>query len=216
MKLDKTTIVAAAIDLLNEVGIDALSTRHLAQRLGVQQPALYWHFKNKRDLLNAMNTEMLRRWHTCLAPEPGQAWQDFVRANGLSFRRALLSVRDGARVHAGTEAEPGDVDKLRRMMDLMTAQGFAPAQTMALMIAVGRYVVGCVLEEQSEMPAPDAIAALDGSAQPFPDLAAALAIYREGTPQAHFLSGLELLIAGAEATLNKGRLKKVDRDTNTA
>ena len=211
MKLDKTTIVAAAIDLLNEVGIDALSTRQLAQRLGVQQPALYWHFRNKRDLLNAMNAEILRRWHTCLAPEPGQTWQAFVRANALSFRRALLSVRDGARVHAGTEAEPGDVDKLQRMMALMTAHGFSPARVMALMIAVGRYVVGCVLEEQSETPAPEAIAALDGSAQPFPDLAAALAVYREGTPEAHFLAGLGLLIAGAE-----GMLKKVDRDTNTA
>lgn len=203
MKLDKSAIVAAAIDLLNDVGIDALSTRQLAQRLGVQQPALYWHFRNKRELLNAMNAEILRRRHTSLAPEPGQTWQAFVRANALSFRHALLSVRDGARVHAGTEAEPGDVEKLQRMMDLMTTQGFSPAQTMALMIAVGRYVVGCVLEEQSDMPTPEAIAALDGSARPFPDLAAALAIYREGTPQAHFLAGIDLLIAGAEVTLKK-------------
>jgi TetR/AcrR family transcriptional regulator, tetracycline repressor protein len=199
MKLDKPAIVAAAIDLLNEVGIDALSTRQLAQRLGVQQPALYWHFRSKRDLLNAMNAEMLRRWHTCLAPEPGQSWQAFVRANAISFRRALLSVRDGARVHAGTEAEPGDVAKLQQMMAFMTAQGFSPARVMALMIASGRYVVGCVLEEQSDAPAPEAIAALDDSAAPFPDLASALAVYRDGSAEAHFLAGLDLLIAGMEA-----------------
>ena len=63
MKLDKAQIVDEALGLLNEVGIDALSTRLLAQRLKVQQPALYWHFRNKRALLDAMNEEILRRGH---------------------------------------------------------------------------------------------------------------------------------------------------------
>ncbi len=196
MKLDKSVIVAAAIDLLNEVGIDALSTRGLAQKLGVQQPALYWHFRNKRDLLNAVNAAMLRQYHTCQAPEPGQSWQGFVRANALSFRRALLSVRDGARIHAGTEAEPGDVEKLQRMMTFMTAQGFSTAEVMGLMIAVGRYVVGCVLEEQSEAPSAEQIAALDGTAGTYPELAAGLALYRDSSPEDQFGNGLALLIAG--------------------
>ena len=47
MKLDRQQIVDAALDLLNEVGIDQLSTRLLAQRLKVQQPALYWDFASK-------------------------------------------------------------------------------------------------------------------------------------------------------------------------
>ena len=50
-KLSRETVIRAALDLLNEVGVDGLSTRRLAERLGVQQPALYWHFKNKRELL---------------------------------------------------------------------------------------------------------------------------------------------------------------------
>ncbi len=198
MKLDKPAIVTAAIALLNEVGIDALSTRSLAQKLGVQQPALYWHFRNKRDLLNAVNAAMLRQYHTCQAPEPGQSWQDFVRANALSFRHALLSVRDGARVHAGTEAEAGDVEKLQRMMVFMTGQGFSAAEVMGLMIAVGRYVVGCVLEEQSDAPSAEQVAALDGTARTHPELAAGLTLYRDSSPQAQFLNGLGLLIAGME------------------
>jgi TetR/AcrR family tetracycline transcriptional repressor len=58
MKVDRQGILDTALELLNEVGIDALSTRAIAQRLGVQQPALYWHFKNKRALLDAMNGEI--------------------------------------------------------------------------------------------------------------------------------------------------------------
>ncbi|HEL6087280.1 TPA: TetR/AcrR family transcriptional regulator C-terminal domain-containing protein [Escherichia coli] len=50
-KLQPNTVIRAALDLLNEVGVDGLTTRKLAERLGVQQPALYWHFRNKRALL---------------------------------------------------------------------------------------------------------------------------------------------------------------------
>ena len=106
MKVDRRRILETALEVLNEVGVDALSTRAIAQRLGVQQPALYWHFKNKRALLDAMNGEILARAHDARVPREGEAWQDFVRRNARSFRAALLSYRDGARVHAGTEADP--------------------------------------------------------------------------------------------------------------
>ncbi len=45
-KLQPNTVIRAALDLLNEVGVDGLTTRKLAERLGVQQPAL-WHVENK-------------------------------------------------------------------------------------------------------------------------------------------------------------------------
>ena len=57
-KLDKGTVIAAALELLNEVGMDSLTTRKLAERLKVQQPALYWHFQNKRALLDALAEAM--------------------------------------------------------------------------------------------------------------------------------------------------------------
>ncbi|HGE7262434.1 TPA: TetR family transcriptional regulator, partial [Serratia marcescens] len=54
MRLTRETVLRGALALLNEIGIDALSTRRLAQHLGVQSPTLYWHFKNKAELLKAM------------------------------------------------------------------------------------------------------------------------------------------------------------------
>jgi len=70
MKLDREVILETALGLLDEVGMDKLSTRLLAERLGVQQPALYWHFRNKRALLDAMNSELLRRAHKRQLPLP--------------------------------------------------------------------------------------------------------------------------------------------------
>jgi AcrR family transcriptional regulator len=45
--LDRATIVATALRLLDEVGIDGLSTRRLATELGIKSASLYWHFKDK-------------------------------------------------------------------------------------------------------------------------------------------------------------------------
>lgn len=199
MKLDRHVIIDAAITLLNEVGIDALSTRALAQRLGVQQPALYWHFKNKRALLDAMNTAVLRRNDTCDGPLPGETWQDFFRRNTCAFRTALLSVRDGARLHAGTEAEPEDLEKIRVMMDFMTGQGLEAADVMALGMAASRYTIGCVMEEQAEAPSTERVQALDEGAEAWPAVAGAIAFYRQTSAEDHFLQGLDLLIAGFEA-----------------
>ena len=56
--LDRATIVRTALRLLDEVGIDGLSTRRLAAELGIKSASLYWHFKDKTELLNEMSGVM--------------------------------------------------------------------------------------------------------------------------------------------------------------
>lgn len=99
-KLQPNTVIRAALDLLNEVGVDGLTTRKLAERLGVQQPALYWHFRNKRALLDALAEAMLAENHTHSVPRADDDWRSFLIGNARSFRQALLAYRDGARIHA--------------------------------------------------------------------------------------------------------------------
>ncbi|MGY5800943.1 TetR/AcrR family transcriptional regulator C-terminal domain-containing protein [Rhizobium sp. LEGMi12c] len=199
MKIDRNQIVDAALTILNEVGIDGLSTRLIAQRLGVQQPALYWHFKGKQALLAAMNAEMLKRNHTCNMPLAGEIWQEFLRANARSFRSALLAWRDGARVHAGTEVDPANLDAIEAQLECLLTAGFDLGKALELQIAISRYVVGCVLEEQADMADSQDQAALDVAAESHPNLAKALSLYRANGHEALFEAGLELLIAGAEA-----------------
>lgn len=92
-KLQPNTVIRAALDLLNEVGVDGLTTRKLAERLGVQQPALYWHFRNKRALLDALAEAMLAENHTHSVPRADDDWRSFLIGNARSFRQALLAYR---------------------------------------------------------------------------------------------------------------------------
>ncbi|WP_408180737.1 TetR family transcriptional regulator, partial [Klebsiella pneumoniae] len=88
-KLQPNTVIRAALDLLNEVGVDGLTTRKLAERLGVQQPALYWHFRNKRALLDALAEAMLAENHTGTVAKLAMR-QPFVLFKGLTFQKLCL------------------------------------------------------------------------------------------------------------------------------
>jgi len=204
-RLNRDDVLRAALELLNEVGIDALSTRKLAERLGVQSPTLYWHFKSKAALLDAMSEAIVLERHAHTVPAPGAQWRDWLMANGRSFRHALLAYRDGARLHAGTP--PGQVQfaSIEARLQLLCTAGFEPGQATRLMMAVGRFVVGWVLEEQSaEAPdAPPSSQAQGPDMAQYPLLAAGWAATVDGDPDAAFDSALGLLLDGAQAQLKR-------------
>src|SRR3954466_15873407 len=99
MALQREVVVKAALALLDEVGLDGLTMRRLAAELGVQNPALYWHFKNKQDLLNQMAETMLAEAYAGVTlPDANTPWDEWLAGLARAFRGALLSHRDGSRV----------------------------------------------------------------------------------------------------------------------
>jgi len=208
MAMDRDGIVDEALLLLNEVGIDKLSTRKLAERLGVQQPALYWHFANKSALLDAVNSEMLARYHTHRLPSPGQDWVEFTYANARSIRATLLAVRDGARLTAGTRPSASEFADTETVLQLYVDVGFSAPEAFGIAISVTRYVVGYVLEEQGERErtAEEADAGIDPMADiaPFPLLMQALqSLFKVGTINTEevFENGLRYMVDGMQASL---------------
>ncbi|MFC6518155.1 TetR family transcriptional regulator [Streptomyces goshikiensis] len=111
--MNRETVITEALGLLDEVGLDAVSTRRLAKRLNVEQPSLYWYFRTKKDLLTAMAEAAMEPHATAPLPTPDDDWRDWFADNTRSFRRTLLMRRDGARLHAGS-TPTGDLDRIRR------------------------------------------------------------------------------------------------------
>lgn len=198
MRLTRPVVLRAALDLLNEVGMDGLTTRRLADRLGVQSPTLYWHFKNKRDLLDAMAAEMLAERHERSSPGQGEDWREWLLDNARSFRHALLAYRDGARIHAGTQPRDGELGGVEAKLRFLCAAGFDPAEALSALIALGRFVVGWVLEEQAEAEIASEVGdrTLLPSATEHPLLAEGLGRYRDKSGDAAFDQSIGVFIAG--------------------
>jgi AcrR family transcriptional regulator len=87
-QLTRERIVAAAVELLDADGIDALTMRRLAQRLDVTSTALYWHVSTKDDVLDLAVDEI---FGSVPVPEPGPDWAADVRTLILGWRAAMLA-----------------------------------------------------------------------------------------------------------------------------
>ncbi|MCX4845113.1 TetR/AcrR family transcriptional regulator C-terminal domain-containing protein [Streptomyces sp. NBC_00893] len=177
--MTRETVVTEALDLLDEVGLEAVSTRRLAKRLGVEQPSLYYHFRTKKDLLAAMAEAAMAPHAGAPLPSPADDWREWFLDNSRSFRRTLLRRRDGARLHAGS-TPTGDLDRIRHKMTFLVTSGVPEKEAQMAMLAAGRYTVGCVLEEQAE-------------AGPEEDLPAGVPVLDH---EAAFEAGLALILGG--------------------
>lgn len=147
--MDRQDIVREALKLLNESGLDSLSVRRIATRLGVKSPALYWHFKNKQELLDEMAWHLQSR-QDLGPPHSGEAWREWLERRTRERRAVLLSYRDGARLVASSRPSPQLVEAFESELTALTTFGFTPKLAMRSIISLGHFVSGFVLEEQDE------------------------------------------------------------------
>ncbi|MBK4783750.1 MAG: TetR family transcriptional regulator [Pantoea sp. Pent] len=151
--LSATAIVTEGLKLLDEAGIEGISTRKIARRLGVEQPALYWHFKNKEMLLQAMAVEAMQSHRDFPLPDEDENLKKWFINNMKSFRQALLCYRDGARLHA--YHVPGDdTGRLEQKLGVLMRQGIAEQDATLALMTASKFTVGFVLEEQQESSLP--------------------------------------------------------------
>jgi AcrR family transcriptional regulator len=83
--LDRQRALQAAVELADTGGIDAVSMRNLASRLGVVPMALYRHVVNKEDLLDGMVETVYGE----LDVPTGADWSATMRQRAISMREAL-------------------------------------------------------------------------------------------------------------------------------
>ena len=207
----RAAVVAAALELLAEGGLEAVSFRRIAKALGVAGPTLYWHVESKRHLMDLMAEELVRRSGLAYAgPDPGQPWWEWLRADARRMFGALIATRDAPRVLAGNRPSPESFGDIERVLGVLVDAGLTPGEAQQTLFAVGAYVIGSATEWQAEaereaaQPLPDpADEDLDAlRARILGDQPLLLAAITELLPRPHtaaFEFGLDLLVEGLRA-----------------
>ncbi len=149
MALDMDKIGMAALKLLNEIGLDALSTRKLAAELNIQSPSLYKHFRNKAELLDHMVTTMLTAHFAGL--DRDVAWDDWLRGLARASRAAIRQYRDGARLLvASSPSAPRRSKVATDVVQPLIACGFDYAAARHSVVILSTMVEGWMLNEQND------------------------------------------------------------------
>jgi TetR/AcrR family transcriptional regulator, tetracycline repressor protein len=84
--LNREAVVQAALAMLDTVGVDGLSMRALADRLGVKAASLYWHLRDKDQLLELVTEAVLDRVTLPVSPV---AWRPQIAAACDTLTRFL-------------------------------------------------------------------------------------------------------------------------------
>jgi len=149
--LTKAIIVQAALDLLDEAGMDGLTVRALASRLGVQAPALYWHVRSKQALLDEMATQIWRQIGEVMAGLPDSLpWREVMRTYAATVRQALLGHRDGAKAFSGTTLTDPDVVRRQEVtFASLVRQGFTLPDAARGLVLLHDFTIGFCVEEQA-------------------------------------------------------------------
>ena len=83
-------IINGAFDLAEQVGIDNLSMPLLGKHLGVGVTSIYWYFRKKDDLLNAMTERALRQYVFATPYIEAADWRETLRNHARAMRKTFL------------------------------------------------------------------------------------------------------------------------------
>ncbi|MFF1380260.1 TetR/AcrR family transcriptional regulator [Streptomyces sp. NPDC058308] len=161
MKLTRERIVDAGMTTFAETGYHGLSMRRVAERLDTHAGSLYYHVKNKSELLALMADRVCRHAYDAgsaalAALPPEAAWQEEIEAQAAALRASLRQHPGGALLLAESPGalSHGGLSLMERFLRTLL-DGGVPAEHIGIAAdTLLSHVTGFVLQEQSEPRAP--------------------------------------------------------------
>ena len=93
-RLSRAHVVSAALGLIDEEGLEALSMRGLADRMHVKAASLYWHVRDRRELVELLARSVLDG----VSAAGAGSWRPAVLGTASALGAALSSQRDADRI----------------------------------------------------------------------------------------------------------------------
>ena len=201
MGISRAAVVDAALDVLDEQGLDKVTMRAVADRLGVQHNTVRWHADNKQRLLVLMSDAILAGLDVDTLPPQ---WDDRVRALARWTRTALLAHRDGARLLSGLSTTETNTYRLAdTMIQTLLDAGFPPRTAAWANWTLFYLILGITQEQQAQSAdAADPVLTFDDDA--FPALRKASAYVVTGTFDERFEFALDMQMTALQAELARG------------
>jgi TetR/AcrR family tetracycline transcriptional repressor len=183
--LSRERAIAAALEIVDRDGLDALTMRALGRALGADPMAVYHHVPSKAALLDGVVEAVLGEIPLDAAPERPPA--ERIKALARGYRAALRAHPNALpAVATRPDVSPVALRLVDTALGILLEAGYSPADALTLFHATSCFVVGHALDES-------------GSAQPvaaegYTNLAAVAAAAPRVTPDATFEAGLAALL----------------------
>ncbi|KRF21654.1 TetR/AcrR family transcriptional regulator C-terminal domain-containing protein [Paenibacillus sp. Soil787] len=143
--LDRARIVGIMLELLKAEGLDGISMRKIADSLGVKAASLYYHVKDKEQLLHLLAEEISTKIDF---PDTALDWKMQLRLWSRSFRLSLLQYPDAVHIMNSTHAaSPNRLAHIEFLFRVLVEAGFKDDQVPWLAAMLKNFIYGFVDEE---------------------------------------------------------------------
>ncbi|MFI5952804.1 TetR/AcrR family transcriptional regulator [Cryptosporangium sp. NPDC051539] len=208
MKLSRELIVDAGMRAFAERGYAGMSMRQIADALDVHAGSLYYHVKNKEQLLAMLADRVAGEAYdagaAALASLPPEAsWEERVGAQLAALRTSLRARAGAPALLAASPAllTPAALALMERLQQTLDAAGVPAADRGVAADTLLSYVTGFVLQEQSDTASPPDARAAAGLAAAYP-----LTVAGSGSdPDTMFRSSVRVLCAGIATLIGPAR-----------
>jgi len=136
--LTRERLVEAALELINEDGLEGLSMRALADRLEVKAASLYWHVRDRRELLELLAESILEGVGH---PRARPSWRDTVLAFADALRRRVAAQKDANRILLEVPEALERSGPYAAIKTHLVAGGLQPVEAGDLALMVMTYVI---------------------------------------------------------------------------
>jgi AcrR family transcriptional regulator len=206
--LTRDRIVRAALRIMDEDGLEAVTMRRVGRDLGVEAMSLYNHVNDKEDILDGICELVLSEFRV---PQV-EGWDEAARLAAREYRRLLLAHPTVITLMTERKRPFTTADSLRAYefaLDVFRTAGLTEADSVKAFHAFGGYILGFVMMEGGLMVG----AQDDAHARAHQEMerviaSADLPRLREALPylidcdgDAQFEFGLDLMIEGIRARI---------------
>jgi TetR/AcrR family tetracycline transcriptional repressor len=152
-KLKTDAIVTAGLATLLAQGLDGLTMARVADRLEVKTASLYWHVRNKEELLDLLADAIFAALDLSQCVQPDD-WRDSLTTIMRAMRQHMLGYRDSARLVTGRfTTGPGQLRNIETMLGVLRGAGLSNRDTAYMTFLLTTFLIGFVGGEQAPLSA---------------------------------------------------------------
>lgn len=146
-------IIDGAFELADEISIDNLSMPLLGKHLGVGVTSIYWYFRKKDDLLNAMTDRALSKYVFATPYVEASDWRESLRNHARTMRKTFLGspiLCDLILIRGALseKARKLGIEEMEKAISSLVEVGLSPEDAFDTYSAVSVHVRGSVVLER--------------------------------------------------------------------
>ncbi len=148
--LSRERLAIAGLKIARTEGLENLTMKRLAKAVAVTPMAIYRHFEDKSDLIDAVLDRFVQEQDICNHGVPGKDWAGWLERTYSNMYDGLQSMPSVyPYLSSGSRFGAGATDVVTQSLDVMEAAGFSRERAAQAASTLNGFVIGCAIMDNA-------------------------------------------------------------------